>query len=212
MKQLIKSLDRIGSMGALIAAVAVPCCFPLFAAIGTALGLGALSQYEGIILYIFQGFAAVTVIGLLLSFLKHRNITPLLLGTAACVFLGYHFYRSFSLVALYGGLFALIAATIWNYFISRKGKAPVLASTITCPNCGHRATETMPTNACLFFYDCSACGIRLKPKPGDCCVFCSYGSAPCPPIQMGKQCCGETTNGPFVRVDETGKAKAIATP
>jgi hypothetical protein len=27
------------------------------------------------------------------------------------------------------------------------------------------------------------CGTRLKPKPGDCCVFCSYGSVPCPPIQ-----------------------------
>jgi len=27
------------------------------------------------------------------------------------------------------------------------------------------------------------CGARLKPKPGDCCVFCSYGSVPCPPIQ-----------------------------
>ncbi|HEY7997903.1 MAG TPA: GDCCVxC domain-containing (seleno)protein, partial [Pseudolabrys sp.] len=29
------------------------------------------------------------------------------------------------------------------------------------------------------------CGERLKPKPGDCCVFCSYGSVPCPPMQSG---------------------------
>jgi hypothetical protein len=30
----------------------------------------------------------------------------------------------------------------------------------------------------------------LKPEPGDCCVFCSYGSVPCPPIQAsGKGCC-----------------------
>lgn len=36
----------------------------------------------------------------------------------------------------------------------------------------------------------------MKPLPGDCCVFCSYGSVPCPPVQVarraedGKGCCG----------------------
>jgi hypothetical protein len=24
---------------------------------------------------------------------------------------------------------------------------------------------------------------QLRPKPGDCCVFCSFGSVKCPPIQ-----------------------------
>jgi hypothetical protein len=28
----------------------------------------------------------------------------------------------------------------------------------------------------------------LKPKQGDCCVFCSYGSVPCPPIQQSQPC------------------------
>ncbi|HSH39954.1 MAG TPA: GDCCVxC domain-containing (seleno)protein [Chthoniobacterales bacterium] len=65
----------------------------------------------------------------------------------------------------------------------------MLESVITCPSCGHRAEETMPTNACLFFYDCVSCNARLKPKPGDCCVFCSYGSVACPPIQIDGQCC-----------------------
>jgi hypothetical protein len=58
-----------------------------------------------------------------------------------------------------------------------------LHSTITCPECGHAETETMPTNACMFFYVCGACGTRLKPKHNDCCVFCSYGTVKCPPIQ-----------------------------
>ena len=53
-------LDRVGSLGALLAAVAAPCCFPLFAAVGTAVGFSALGQYEGVILYIFQGFALLT--------------------------------------------------------------------------------------------------------------------------------------------------------
>ena len=59
----------------------------------------------------------------------------------------------------------------------------VLMSIITCPHCGHAAIERMPSNVCQIFYDCRGCGVRLKPKPGDCCVFCSYGSVPCPPVQ-----------------------------
>jgi hypothetical protein len=59
----------------------------------------------------------------------------------------------------------------------------ILSSTITCPECGAAETETMPVDACLYFYTCRGCGTRLKPKPGDCCVFCSYGSVPCPPVQ-----------------------------
>ena len=64
-----------------------------------------------------------------------------------------------------------------------------LFSTIVCPNCGHRETETMPTNACWYFYDCKGCGALLKPKAGDCCVFCSYGDERCPPMQTGSACC-----------------------
>jgi hypothetical protein len=68
--------------------------------------------------------------------------------------------------------------------------APVLTSVITCPACGFRSTETMPTDACQYFYDCRGCGRVLKPKPGDCCVFCSYGSVPCPPVQAeGRPSC-----------------------
>ncbi len=70
-----------------------------------------------------------------------------------------------------------------------------LASTLTCPDCGHQATEIMPTDYCLFFHDCQGCGTTLRPKAGDCCVFCSYGTVPCPPIQQAREggepaCCG----------------------
>jgi hypothetical protein len=61
--------------------------------------------------------------------------------------------------------------------------AITLEATITCPHCGHRRPETMPADACQFFYDCRACGALLRPKPGDCCVFCSYADLPCPPVQ-----------------------------
>ncbi|MPY71067.1 MAG: hypothetical protein GEU92_13380 [Alphaproteobacteria bacterium] len=56
-------------------------------------------------------------------------------------------------------------------------------STLTCPGCGHAESEVMPDEACQYFYDCKGCGAVLKPLPGDCCVFCSFGSLPCPPVQ-----------------------------
>ena len=58
-----------------------------------------------------------------------------------------------------------------------------LFSTITCPHCGHCEPRRMPTNACLYFHDCAGCGRQLRPRQGDCCVFCSYGDVPCPPVQ-----------------------------
>ena len=48
---------------------------------------------------------------------------------------------------------------------------------------------TMPVDACCFFHACDRCGGLISPKPGDCCVFCSYGSVPCPPMQEGKASC-----------------------
>ena len=63
-------------------------------------------------------------------------------------------------------------------------------STLTCPECAQRTAATMPTDACQFFFDCPHCGAVLRPKPGDCCVFCSYGTVPCPPVQQSRECCG----------------------
>jgi hypothetical protein len=54
----------------------------------------------------------------------------------------------------------------------------VLRSIITCPNCGTAIAETMLIDACQFFYACNGSGARLKPKAGDCCVFCSYSDVP----------------------------------
>ena len=65
-----------------------------------------------------------------------------------------------------------------------------LNSIITCPHCGHQKKEAMPEDACQFFYECESCHTVLRPKKGGCCVFCSYGSVPCPPVQReGKSGC-----------------------
>jgi len=60
-------------------------------------------------------------------------------------------------------------------------------SEISCPTCGHKKVETMPVDACQWFYECEHCHTLMKPKTGDCCVFCSYGSVPCPPIHLNRR-------------------------
>jgi hypothetical protein len=64
-----------------------------------------------------------------------------------------------------------------------------LISTITCPSCGTQTSETMEVNACRYLYACPSCSRQLRPLEGHCCVFCSYGDVPCPPMQTGNACC-----------------------
>ncbi|NGP75508.1 hypothetical protein G3570_02610 [Balneolaceae bacterium YR4-1] len=63
-----------------------------------------------------------------------------------------------------------------------------LNSTVTCPECGHQSKETMPEDSCLFFWKCPNCEELIKPQKGDCCVYCSYGDTPCPPVQKSGCC------------------------
>ena len=62
----------------------------------------------------------------------------------------------------------------------------IVVSAITCPQCSTAKTERMPVDACQIVYKCTGCGFILQPRSGNCCVFCSYGSVPCPPIQAAQ--------------------------
>jgi hypothetical protein len=84
--------------------------------------------------------------------------------------------------------------------LSGCARGMLLESVITCPHCGTAKSEIMPTDACRYLYDCTGCGVRLWAKAGDCCVFCSYGTTPCPPIQAARadgtaaSCCTGTAD------------------
>jgi hypothetical protein len=66
---------------------------------------------------------------------------------------------------------------------------PIVESVLRCPECGFEKLETMPTDACQYFYECTNCKALLKPLAGHCCVFCSFGSVKCPPVQAERGCC-----------------------
>jgi hypothetical protein len=85
MKRLLTFLDGIGSVGALLAAIAAPCCFPLFAGAMAAVGLGALGKFEGFALYALQGFALLSLFGFALDVRQHRRPWPFVLGVTSVV-------------------------------------------------------------------------------------------------------------------------------
>ncbi|WP_297908177.1 GDCCVxC domain-containing (seleno)protein [Thiomonas sp.] len=74
--------------------------------------------------------------------------------------------------------------------------AVVLESVLSCPHCGFASRENMPVDACRFFHECPACATVFAPLPGDCCVFCSYGSVPCPPVQQRRVAAGPEAREP----------------
>lgn len=78
----------------------------------------------------------------------------------------------------------------------RAERMTELHSTLLCPSCGAASEEVMPEDACVWFWTCPECRTRHRPKDGDCCVFCSYGSEPCPPVQdSGCLDCADASGG-----------------
>ncbi len=186
-------LDKVGTIGIFVAALFSPCCFPLFGFVLTALGLGSFELFGGWTMKIFQGLTLVSVVGIYLSYRKHRDVRPLIIAliSMGIIFISYYGINSESwYYFLYAGMVGLMIATFVNYRVAKRSKMKVnLKSTITCPVCGFQKEEIMPEDACRYFYQCESCNTILKPLTGDCCVFCSYGSEKCPPVQKSNECC-----------------------
>jgi hypothetical protein len=194
-------IDKLATAGLFVTAIFSPCCFPLYGFALSALGLGSVELFGGYTWYIFQTLVALALFGQCWSYSKHKNIFPLLIAliSSVLIFGSYHLY--FSQPIIYIGMFGLLIATVGNHFAKRqakscpncattaKNKTLIFQSIITCPTCGHSKKETMPHDACQFFYECTRCKTVLKPQPGDCCVYCSYGDTKCPSIQHGTVRC-----------------------
>ena len=61
-----------------------------------------------------------------------------------------------------------------------RARRPEMVTQLTCPHCGHESQEVVPIDACVILHVCAECGLDVRPLRGDCCVFCSYGTDPCP--------------------------------
>ncbi|RJT90554.1 mercury transporter MerC [Arthrobacter frigidicola] len=112
--------DKAGSVGVLISAIGCASCFPALAGLGAAIGLGFLSQWEGLfittLLPLFAGLALlVNALGGF-SHRQWRRAAPVLIGPALVLIAVYlmlaHGWRSGWL--LYIGLALMFGVSIWD--------------------------------------------------------------------------------------------------
>ena len=193
----IKFIDKIGTIGIFLTALLSPCCFPLFAVIASTLGLGTFEPFGGWTMYVFQFLVLISLIGFVIAYLNHKAKTPLVIGIISSSLIFFTFYIDFNQNIIFAGMLGLLIGTILNYRANKKCNACrvidekdiELKSMITCPECGFQKQEMMPRDSCQFFYECTNCKKVVRPKKGDCCVFCSYGSIKCPSIQKNANCC-----------------------
>jgi len=113
-------LDKVGSIGAVIAGAAVPCCFPFLSLIGSILGLTFLAPYETYILYAMQVLVVVALVGTVIAYRGHRKFLPLLLGIISTMAVLYSLNTDMNIKILYGGLAGLIIVAVWNSIEAKR--------------------------------------------------------------------------------------------
>jgi len=117
---LKNTLEKFGSIGAIIAAAACPICFPKLALIGAFLGLGALAPFETAFFYGAQILCLLALAGHFISYKKHRNRKILLLAIISVALLFISLYIVATEVLSYLAFVGLIVATVWLIFENRR--------------------------------------------------------------------------------------------
>jgi len=78
---LTRTADKAGVIGAIVTAMGCAACFPALASLGAAIGLGFLSQYEGVFIhYLLPLFAVIALLANVFGGLRHRQWLRMVLG------------------------------------------------------------------------------------------------------------------------------------
>lgn len=111
--------DKTGSVGALISAMGCAMCFPAIASFGAVIGLGFLSQYEGLfITWLLPLFASLVLVMNILGWFSHRQWHRSLLGSIGPTIVLLSLYPLFkygwSGYMTYLGLGLMVIISIWD--------------------------------------------------------------------------------------------------
>jgi mercuric ion transport protein len=111
--------DKAGALGTLVAAMGCAMCFPALASIGAALGLGFLSQWEGLFLDVLLPlFAGIALVANLLGWMSHRQVLRGLLGISGPLMVLATMYPlwqyGWSTHLLYGGIALMLVSALWD--------------------------------------------------------------------------------------------------
>lgn len=112
--------DKLGAVGAVLSAVAAPCCFPLFAAIGGALGLGSVPFLRGNAPILIEVMTALALFGQVASYRQHQKKGPLLLGGVSAGLVAFAYFLNYHVWLVYAALAGLTIAAVWNVVNSHR--------------------------------------------------------------------------------------------
>src|SRR5262249_49523068 len=137
-------LDKGGALGALMAATVVPCCFPLLAPIGVALGFGALLPFAEYALYGLMVCTVVAMVGSLIAFRAHRHLLWLLLGVGSGLLVIAALQLPWPPSLAYAGLLGLAVAAVANHVLVRRASCTVTPSS-TAQRASGQASPSCPS-------------------------------------------------------------------
>lgn len=114
-------IDKIGSTGVFLTALACPACWPLFAGLGSVLGLGVLAPWEGFMMdFVFPPFVVLSLVGTILSYSNHKQVIPLVFGVLSASLILYGFYVGWQLTLMYIGFFGLLISSVLSFLANKK--------------------------------------------------------------------------------------------
>ena len=123
---ITRAADKAGVVGAIVAAMGCAACFPALGSLAAALGLGFLSQYEGVFIrYLLPLFAVIALAANVASGMRHRRwsrmtlgmVGPLLVLAAALLMASFGWPTAW---LLYPSLTLMIAVSIWDLVSTPK--------------------------------------------------------------------------------------------
>jgi mercuric ion transport protein len=128
-KNWLRSLSVLPAVGsALLPALACPACWPAYAGLLSALGLGFV-DYTPFLLPITTVFLAIAVLSLAHRAKTRHGYTPFFVGLGAAILLVASKFFLLSEIGTYMGIVILVGASIWNVWPARKGVGE------SCPVC-----------------------------------------------------------------------------
>ena len=113
--------EKAGAIGALVSAMGCAMCFPAIASLGAAIGMGFLSQWEGLFINTLLPFFAWVVLVLNgLGWLSHKQWRRSAIGMIAPVLLLLSLYPWFkygwSTYVTYSALGLMVLVSLWDIF------------------------------------------------------------------------------------------------
>lgn len=119
MRWLTRLFDKAGALGVITAALGCASCFPALGSLGAAIGLGFLSQYEGLFVNtLLPIFAWIALVANVFAYFYHkvwyRTVAGIIGPIMVLLTMGPLWTYNWSTYLFYGGIALMLFVSIWD--------------------------------------------------------------------------------------------------